>query len=309
MNRCPITYEPISGDRKYSTEGLKHLAQNLGDLDDLPYSAAEQRQEAIRRAGKMSIQGVQPKLSATLSVSRRCFEIVDSGGTFILKPQIDYPEVPQNEDLTMKMAARVGIETPVHGMVYSIDGSLTYFIRRFDRIGRGRKLAVEDFAQLSAQTRDTKYDFSMERLADIVDAHCTFPVIEKMKLFRLTLFNFLTGNEDAHLKNFSLITRNGKTEFSPAYDLLNTTIATDAVEEIALPLDGKKRNLNRKLLVDYLGIERLRLNKTIVSDVIDEMAKAQAEWERLIQNSFLSDLFKKKYLDLLYERRKRLEPS
>jgi serine/threonine-protein kinase HipA len=307
VNRCPITYEPISGDRKYSTGGLKALAPTLTDLNDLPYSAAEQRQEAIRRAGKMSIQGVQPKLSATLSVSHRCFEIVDSGGTFILKPQIDYPEVPQNEDLTMKLAALAGIETPVHGMVYSIDGSLTYFIRRFDRIGRGRKLAVEDFAQLSGQTRDTKYDFSMERLADIVDAHCTFPVIEKMKLFRLTLFNFLTGNEDAHLKNLSLITRNGKTEFSPAYDLLNTTIAADAVEEIALPLDGKKRNLNRKLLVDYFGIERLRLSKTIVSDVMDVMAKAKTEWESLIQNSFLSDGYKRKYLNLLQERRKRAE--
>lgn len=73
-----------------------------------------------------------------------------------------------------------------------------------------------------------------------------------------------------------------------------------------LPQRGKGAQ-NRKLLLDYFGIERLGLNKSIVAEVMDVMAKAQAEWERLIQNSFLSDPFKTKYLDLLYERRKRLE--
>ncbi len=68
-------------------------------------SADEQRQEAIERVGKMSIQGVQKKLSATLRIKDECFEIVDQNGHYILKPQSDiYPELPENEAVTMTLA-------------------------------------------------------------------------------------------------------------------------------------------------------------------------------------------------------------
>jgi len=65
----------------------------------------------------------------------------------------------------------------------------------------------------------------MEKVISIITKHCTFPKIEFVKLFKLTLFNFLIGNEDMHLKNFSLITRKHIITLSPSYDLLNTTIA------------------------------------------------------------------------------------
>lgn len=204
-------------------------------------SASELREEALARVGKMSIQGVQPKLSAKLKIKNNCFEIVDQGGHFILKPQNEYyPELPENEALTMSLAAHIGIEIPAHGLVYSKDGSMTYFIKRFDRTGHN-KLAVEDFAQLSQHDRATKYNSSMEKVAKIIAQYCSFPKIEWVNLFKLTLFNFLIGNEDMHLKNFSLITRGPKVSLSPAYDLLNTTIAQrHAQEEIALPINGKK---------------------------------------------------------------------
>ncbi len=210
MKRCPITYQPISGDDelKYSRHGLRMLSRSLTCLDDLTLSAEEQRREAMARATKMSIQGVQPKLSARLLVKEGRFEVVDRGGRYILKPQTHlYPNLPENEDLTMRLARTVGIELPLHGLVFSADGSLTYFIRRFDRGARSRKLAVEDFAQLAGLTRATKYAFSMERLIPILDRYCTFPAVEKLELFRRTLFCYLTGNEDMHLKNFSLIVR------------------------------------------------------------------------------------------------------
>ena len=151
---------------------------------------------------------MQPKLSAALNVRDGVFEVVDLGGRYILKPQVErYKHLPENEDVTMRLAATVGIEIPLHGLVYSKDGSLTYFIRRYDRKGQKDKVHVEDFAQLSGASRDTKYDSSMERVADIVEKFCTFPAIEKLKLFKRTVFSFLVGNEDMHLKNFSLIVR------------------------------------------------------------------------------------------------------
>lgn len=182
MNRCPITYNPC-GSNKYSAAGLGKLNPRLRKLKDLPYSAAEQRLEAVRRAKKMSIQGVQPKVSAVLDVKGTTFRIVDIDGRYIIKPQHElFPQLPENESLTMRLAEMAGIETPLNGMVYSKDGSLSYFIRRFDRIGQKRKLAVEDFAQLAGKTRDTKYDFTIEKMIPLFDEFCTFPVIEK-KLF------------------------------------------------------------------------------------------------------------------------------
>lgn len=304
MNFCPITHQ-FCGEKKYSDKGLKLLSRNLTQLNDLPFSQEEQLREAAIRADKMSIQGVQPKLSAKLNTKNEVFDVVDRGGEYILKPQNNfYPELPENESLTMKLAELVGIEVPLSGMIYSLDGRLTYFIKRFDRYGRNKKLSLEDFAQLAGKHRETKYDYSMEKLVTLIDTFCTFPAIEKVKLFRLTIFNFLIGNEDMHLKNFSLITRDNKVELSPAYDLLNTTIVVPRTqEEIALPIAGKKRNLSAKILVDYFAKERLKLNDTIISQVID---KINTEWnncENLINSSFLSNEMKEKYLELMGKRK------
>ena len=304
MNYCRITYQPC-GNAAYSPKGLGLLSKNLTQLNDLPFSADEQRRDAVSRMEKMSIQGVQPKLSALLNVRQQGFEIADIGGTFILKPQnADFPNLPENEAITMAMAAKVGIEVPITGLIGSIDGSFTYFIRRFDRLTKGRKLATEDFTQLLGYKRETKYDASMEKLADVIEQFCTFPALEKEKLFKVVLFNFLIGNEDAHLKNFTLITRQNKVELSPAYDLLNSTIVLrgSQIEELALPLAGKKRKISRSLWVDYYGKTRLKLSDKTISNVLTALQSAIPEWLQLIEISFLPDNLKEKYRALLLKR-------
>jgi serine/threonine-protein kinase HipA len=304
MNRCPITYEDCGEDR-YSQRGLRLLSRKLTGLEDLPYTAAQQRREAIRRAGRMSIQGVQPKLSAVLNVEMSAIEIVESGGRYIIKPQMfEYPEVPENEDLTMKLAEAVGLEVPFHGLIHSKDGALSYLIRRFDRTGRKGKVPVEDFAQLLGRDRDTKYGSSMEQVASVLERFCTFPALEKLKLFKLTVFNYLTGNEDAHLKNFSLIRKNDKVELSPVYDLLNSTMILDSGEELALPLKGKKNRLTREDFMDYFAKERLGLMDKAISRTIRDLESAYPLWLDLLGRSFLSDKRKAMYRSLL-ERRAR----
>jgi serine/threonine-protein kinase HipA len=300
MNRCPITYE-LCGEQKYSAQGLKLLSPKLKDLLDFPYNKGDQLKQAMARATKMSIQGVQPKLSARLNVSAGIFEIADQGGNFIIKPQNDlYEELPENEDLTMRLAALAGIEIPLHGMIYSKDGSRSYFIKRFDRLPKKKRVAVEDFAQLTGQTRETKYSSSMEKVAGVLDQFCTFPLIEKQKLFRLTIFNFLCGNEDMHLKNFSLIRRNGKVEISPSYDLLNTTIAMpNPQEEFALTLAGRKSKITKENLIDYFGSERLGLTPIIIEKTLQEIENQKLKWYKQIQISFLSEEMKKKYVELM----------
>ncbi len=303
MNLCPISYTPCS-DSRYSEAGLRLLGAGLKTLKVFEYTAGEQRKEAFIRASKMSIQGVQSKLSAVISIKNEKFIIVDKGGKYILKPQHEYyPQLPENEDLTMRLAEEIGLEIPLHGLLWSKDNTLTYFIRRFDRKGHNEKVPVEDFAQLAGLSRDTKYDYSMEKIVKLVDDYCTFPAIEKIKLFKLVIFNFLIGNEDGHLKNFSVITENGQTRVSPCYDLVNSTIEYQKQdEEIAIPLKGKKNRLTRNLLVDYFGMEQCELTVKSIGKILETIELAIPRWNVLIDISFLSKEMKVKYHKLLNDR-------
>ena len=302
MSKCPITYE--ESESKYSPNGLKLLSRNLSDLKDIEYSAEEQRHEAAVRATKMSIQGVQPKLSAILNIQHSKLEIVDIKGKYIIKPQHHiYPQLPENEDLTMKMAYKCGINVPIHGMIYSKDGTLSYFIKRFDRFGKNNKLHVEDFAQLAGEKRETKYEYSVEKLIKLIDNNCTFPQMEKIKFLKRFLFNFLVGNEDMHLKNYSLITQNDKIELCPAYDFLNSSIVLGKdIEESALTLKGEKKKFNRNILINYLGLERLNLNMKVIENILVDLSNAKSSWFELINISFLNQSLKDNYKDLLEKR-------
>lgn len=307
MNKCPITYLPC-GDNRYSDKGLKLLASGLSRLKRLEYTAEEQRKEAFHRSTKMSVQGIQPKLSAVLNIKEGKFDIVDRYGRYLLKPQHHlYPQMPENEDLTMRLAESIDLDVPLHGMIWSKDNTFTYFIKRFDRKGQKDKIPIEDFAQLAGLSRDTKYNYSMEKVVELINSYCTFPAIEKVKLFKLVLFCFITGNEDMHLKNYSIIKRNGKIELSPCYDLLNTTIElNDPSEEIALTLNGKRKNLTKQMLINYFGGERCEINQKVITNTVDAIFSAKPVWVEEINNSFLSDVMKEKYLDLVASRFQRL---
>ena len=313
MNLCPITYESC-GDNRYAINGIKRFSRRLKILNDFPYSASEQRTEAALRASKMSVQGIQPKLSVRLNLKQASFEITDKGGRYLIKPQHDtFPELPENEDLSIRLAEIVGISVPLHGLIYCKDKTFSYVIKRFDREGKSGKLATEDFAQLSGMDRDTKYNFSMEKLVPILDM-CTFPAVERVRLFRRSIFNFLIGNEDMHLKNFSLITRSNKIELSPAYDFLSTTTAflsigkqIDEIEEVALSIKGKKRKLTRKIWIDYFGMDRLRLNSAVIAGELTRFSNSFDQWYELIKKSFLSGATKEIYTSLIEKRRQLLK--
>ena len=307
MKVCPITYEKIEDGETYSRKGLSKLSPSLKKLNEFPLTQAEQCREAANLAGRMSIQGVQPKLSVRLNIKEETFEIVPVGGRYILKPEHIYQESPANEDLSMRLASTVGIEVPFHGLIYSKGSSFTYFIKRFDRFGQKGKRRVEDFAQLSDKTRETKYDSSMERLINIIDEFCAFPVVEKVELFKRTLFNFLIGNDDMHLKNYSMIERDNKVELSPAYDLINSTIFSEnSREEIALPLNGKKNNIKSSDLIDYYGRIKLGINEPVMNKIINEFKKSFSPWRDTIRKSFLSEEMKIKYTDVIENRISRL---
>lgn len=308
MSHCPISLEPLVEGEEYSKSGLRSLHPQLKGLEPLALTQGEQLREARLRSDKMSIQGVQPKLSAILKPKEGQFEIVDRGGTFILKPNpLPFEEVPANEALTMTLAKAVGIEVPPHGLLRAIDDSWVYVIKRFDRIGRKERVHVEDFAQLSGASRDTKYDSSLEKVVKVVETYCTFPALEKPRLAQRLLFCFLTGNEDMHLKNFSLMAEAGRVRLAPAYDLLNTTLVLEnAIEESALPLRGKKSKLTASDWLDYFCKERLALPESILQEMLQRLRSAIPSWQATIQRSYLSPVRQTKYQELLAQRAARL---
>src|SRR5262249_40502713 len=150
-----------------------------------------------------------------------------------------FPHLPENEDLTMRLAALFGIETADHSLIRLKTGELSYITKRFDRVN-GEKLPLEDMCQLTETLTTQKYRSSMEKIGRTIDRFSTNPGIDKLALFTLSLFSYVCGNADMHLKNFSLLTTGEEwIRLSPAYDLLSTKLAMPADrEEIALTLNS-----------------------------------------------------------------------
>ncbi len=308
MKRCLLTYEPLKkGEINYSIEGLKKLSRKLNRLDVFPYNQSEQIEIAQRMVKKISIQGVQPKFSVVLSEKEHAFKEVENNGKYILKTQVrDYRQLPENEDLTMKLVSMTGVKVPWHGLVRCSDDSLSYVIRRFDRVGK-EKIPMEDFSQLIGASRDTKYDVPMEKVAEAIEEFCTYPTIECFKLFQRTILAFLLGNEDFHLKNIAVITASNKVQLSPVYDFVNSTIANpNSDEEMALSIVGKKKNIDRKDLVQGFGMDTLFLPKAKIEKEIKRLLKLVPEWNEMIDKSFLLESAKESYKNLVLDRAKRL---
>ncbi|TSA30508.1 MAG: type II toxin-antitoxin system HipA family toxin, partial [Ignavibacteriales bacterium] len=193
------------------------LDVNLSDIEKL----------ALNILGRStSVTGVQPKLSVDLKKEKKQparLTIVGLWGRYILKPPYDkYPQMPENEDLTMKLAEMVGIKTARHSLVRLKSGELAYISKRFDRTSK-TKLHVEDFAQLLEVLTERKYYGSIEQISKGILSYSSFSGNDLINLFELVLFSFITGNADMHLKNYSLIRdESDDIKLSPAYDLLST---------------------------------------------------------------------------------------
>ena len=157
-------------------------------------------------------------------------------------------------------------------------------------------------------TRSTKYLASMEKVAEVLEQYASFPTLELEKLFKLTLFSFLIGNEDLHLKNFSIqTTTKGVSKLTPLYDVLNSTIALpEAQEELALELNGTKRKLTKADFIDYFAPEHCYVPKTKAIKILYELLDLIPIFEIWIRKSFLTKHMQDKYLDVLRERTERL---
>ena len=309
MNRCLYCYKELGEGHKdfhpncarkfFGTADAPLLEYRREDLDALAAQVIQ---------AQTSLTGVQPKLSLNLykhEGSNR-LTIVGLWGDFIFKPQTDtYPELPENEDLTMHMAEVARIKVVPHSLIRLADSTLGYITHRIDRTKKGEKIDMEDLCQLTLHPTEYKYKSSCEQIAKTIVAYSSMPKLDLVNFMQVLLFSFITGNNDMHLKNFSLYRPKKLYQLTPAYDLLNVAIVNPKdKEELALTLNGKKSRLK---LSDFLKASAtMGIEENVTMQLIASMKNALPAWEELINNSFLSKDLKEAYLELIDKRIKAL---
>jgi serine/threonine-protein kinase HipA len=310
------TYSPVGLKRVFDSRKVSHVLKY-----DSPKVNEDDAEKFMENRVRLSISGVQEKMSFLLDNKTLRLTEQEEQGTYILKPvprdvkKVD--QVPANEHLTMQIARQVyDIHTAENALIFFKSGEHAYITKRFDVKTDGSKLRKEDFASLAGISKDNagpdfKYESSYEEIALLIKKFVPAWRVEMEKYFVLVIFNFLFSNGDAHLKNFGLLeTEQGDFILSPAYDLLNTRIHvsdTDFALKKALFADGFRSVLWQKTghptkddfykFGEVIGVPPKRIEKLLMPFLTRQEKVAQ-----LTENSFLSDPIKQAYLNYYYQK-------
>lgn len=270
---------------------------SLDQMDELAKQVVER---------SVAVPGVQAKLS--MSIVKKTKEKSDTrltvvgvlGGQYIFKPPSDkFPEMPENEHVTMRIAESFGIQVVQSSLIRLASGELSYLTKRVDRTAAGSKIHMIDMFQITEAF--DKYRSSMEKVGKALGDYSSNTSLDKTFYLDLAIFSFLTGNNDMHLKNFSMIEGTSGWVLSPAYDLLNVAILLpEDTEELALTLVGKKKELKKEHF-EQLG-DGLGLTPKQVKGSFNRMIKSKSKAFDWIDRSFLSNDMKTAYKDLLEEK-------
>ena len=324
LKYCPGTL--AEGYTTYSSSCLRNLFGGKKVNHVLPYETPQQNEEVaalfMENRKRISISGVQEKLSFLLD--RNILRLTKEGeqGTYILKPiprdLKKVEQVPANEHLTMQIAKQVyRLNTAENAMIFFRNGSPAYITKRFDVKAGGGKLGNEDFASLAGKTRDNagdnfKYEYSYEEIGLLIQKFVPAWRVEIEKFFSLIIFNFLFSNGDAHLKNFSLLeSSKGDYLLSPAYDLINTRLHVDDADfalDKGLFADDFRSEEYRKSghpsKADFLEFaKRIGVVGSRIEKLMHPFMEKQPFVETLVKHSFLSEADKRAYL-LMYRTRR-----
>lgn len=313
------TYSPIARRTLFDGHAVSHIFSEAS-----PDTGTVEANEAVKSVGRISLSGAQPKFSIVVDDDKLRYIREGEQGTFILKPRptayqiINRDFCVANEHVTMQIASQVyGIETAANALCFFDDGTPAYITRRFDVHSKG-KYKQEDFAALLGYTKDNagsnyKYDkASYEECAEVIHRYVKATLIDIRRFFRIILFNFVTLNDDAHMKNFSLIERNGEYRLSPAYDLINTSLQLMNPHIFALDKGLFKEGMafSDTHTISRSDFEefgkRIGLPIKVIKQEIDMFAAEQPLVKELLGRSFLSPSLQKQYWMAFDYRRKML---
>ena len=307
--KCLYCYEDlITGEDFHASCSEQFFGTKSAPV--LDYSMDEMAQLAKEVVeNSISVPGVQPKLS--LGLIKEILNEKEQGrltilgaldGNYILKPQNEaYPQMPENEHLTMRMAEICSISVVPSSLIRLKSGELSYITKRVDRTESSEKIHMLDMFQI-LEAFD-KYKSSMEKVGKAVADYTSNTLLDLLRLLEVTIFSFLTGNNDMHLKNFSLIKNQREWHLSPAYDLLNVNLhLPEDTEEMALTINGRKRKITK---ADFMQLgEKFKLSEKQIVNSFARFVKAEEELKKMIKRSFLSLENQEKYISLLENRLK-----
>ncbi len=305
-NKCLYCYNSLDeeGDfhekcslEFFGTSNPPQVAYSIKQMTELAKDVVER---------SVAVPGVQPKLSMSVvketqeQANTRLTVVGALGGFYIFKPPSDnYPEMPENEHLTMRIAEAFGIRVVPSSLIHLASGELSYITKRVDRTENGNKIHMLDMFQITEAF--DKYKSSMEKVGKALHAYSDNTLLDKLFFFELSVFCFLTGNNDMHLKNFSMIESHSGWTLAPAYDLLNVAIVIpDDTEELALTLDGKKKKLKKEHFEKLAkGFE---LTDKQIKGVFNRMIKNKPKAIEWIDKSLLSVEMKSAYKTVVESR-------
>lgn len=304
MSKCLYCYKKVDSGNDFhqacslsffGTEIPPKIEYSLDDMNELALKVVER---------SVSVPGVQPKLSMSLladsKTDSRLTVVGALGGNYIFKPPSkDYAEMPANEDLTMKMAELFSVDVVPHSLIKLASGELSYITKRIDREENGTKIHMIDMFQV-LEAFD-KYRGSMERIGKAIEMYAENTLLDKLRFFELTMFSYLTGNNDMHLKNFSMIKTSYGWALSPAYDLLNVMVVNSKdTEELALTIAGKMKKITLQNFLDF-GTG-LGLSKKQIDSVLKRFVDLKGSSLNLIEVSLLSEEMQINYKNVMNNR-------
>ena len=320
MSRCLYCYKELTEDELKQPAGKAgyHTACSrklFGKAvpPELPYTENDilRLAEQVVRSQKI-VTGVQPKLSLGIEKMKEKdapdrFTIIGLWGEYILKPQTElFSHLPEIEDLTMHLAEAARISTVNHGLIYLCSGQLAYITKREDR-DRGKKLHMEDMCQLTERLTEHKYKGSYEQIAKAILKYAAHPGLDVVNFYEQVVFSFLTGNNDMHLKNFSLLKDDQRNyNLCPAYDMVASELVVEGdTEELALNLNGKKRKLKRS---DFeTAMLRADIDAKVIANIFKRFTRILPKWHEWANTSFLPQDLKNAYHEMLDRKAKQLE--
>lgn len=198
-----------------------------------------------------------------------------------------------NEQLAILTAKKVGISVPDTFIINTgnfEDGDVLFATARYDRIWSNQpamagnlpmplRLHQEDFGQALGIPASAKYEREGEHhfrdMFRILRQHSSDPIQDQLKLWDLVVFNFLLGNTDAHLKNYSLLHgQNPKNiRLAPAYDLISTTAYRSSTRDMSFRIGGRLSidEINRSVFAT--AAEEVGLGRRIAMQRFDSIAE------------------------------------
>lgn len=311
--RCLYCYGEVTGGK---TEFHATCSKKIFGLPEPPLLeyTNDQMLELAEKViqSQTAVTGVQAKLSLGIKQGEgkhtpKKFTITGLWGGYILKPPSEhYTALPELEDLTMHLASIAGINTVPHMLIRLKSGELSYLTKRIDRQGR-KKFHMEDMCQLTERLTEAKYRGSYEQIGKILVKYSAMPGFDIINFFEQVVFCFLTGNNDMHLKNFSLF-KDSHTGYhlSAAYDMVAAALVVEGDdEELALTLNGKKKKISRS---DFeTAMDNFNIDQRAFDNIFSRFKKVVPKWQKFIEISFIPGQMKKEYKKLINRKAKQID--